>query len=64
MAAGADGLAERLRIEPAMGPEPTMEVAEKLNIPLPKAELLKVARTEPWPAATPRPLLLVPKASW
>ena len=67
---GADGLPSPAPpmeptccIEPAVGPEPSMVVAENLNIPLPKVELLKVARTEPWPAATPRPLLRVPKAS-
>lgn len=58
------GLAERLRIEPAMGPDPSMVVAEKLNIPLPKGELLKEARAEPWPTTTLRPLLFVPGASW
>ena len=51
------------RDEPAVEPEPSMEIAEKLNIPLPKVELLKVAPAEPWPTPLPRPLLLALIAS-
>ena len=51
------------RDEPAVEPKPSVEFAERLNIPLPKVELLKGAPGEPWPTPPPMPLLLAPTAS-
>jgi hypothetical protein len=51
------------RDEPAVEPEPSMEFAEKLNIPLPNVELLKEAPAEPCPTPPPIPLFLALRAS-